>query len=195
MKNNWILTASGVEFSLTDPKPEMVRIGDIAEALSRIPRFTGHGGSYSVAQHCVLAAIHVGGGREELPLYALFHDAEEAYIGDVNNPLKTEMRDIAKANGIPASPFDVVGGRVTSAIKQAVGIDTRELPGRQWPRQIHDIDLRLLATERRDFMPQCSTEWDVLAGVEPLTDRITAWPQQRARDEFLRWARMLGVPT
>jgi len=39
---HWIQTASGVEFDLLEPRPEDVRIEDVAHALSNICRYTGH---------------------------------------------------------------------------------------------------------------------------------------------------------
>ena len=101
-------TASGKPFWVGDPRPEDVRIEDIAAQLSRICRFggalkDGEGGFsygswgqynysvyeiYSVAQHCVLVSRNV---PPEYALEGLLHDAAEAYIGDMIKPIKSQL--------------------------------------------------------------------------------------------------------
>lgn len=82
----YIQTYTGIKFDLVNPKPEMVSPVDIAHALGRLCRFTGHTANhYSVAQHCVEVSLRV---PSELALVGLLHDAAEAYVGDVSSPLK-----------------------------------------------------------------------------------------------------------
>lgn len=82
----WIQTYSGVRFDLLNPQPEMVRITDIAEALSKLNRFTGHTScQYSVAEHSLHMEMLA---PKEHKLWALMHDSAEAYIGDISRPLK-----------------------------------------------------------------------------------------------------------
>jgi len=57
MSDNWIETWTGVAFDLEKPRPEDVRIEDIAHALSRQCRFGGGVREfYSVAQHSVFVS-------------------------------------------------------------------------------------------------------------------------------------------
>jgi hypothetical protein len=82
----WIITYSGLKFYHLNPQPEMVRIEDIAHSLSQLCRWTGHSRyHYSVAQHCVYASLIC---PPELALECLMHDSSEAYLGDMNRPLK-----------------------------------------------------------------------------------------------------------
>lgn len=69
----------------------MVRLTDIANALSNLCRYNGHTPTfYSVAEHSVLVAHRVKelGGDETAYAQALLHDASEAYMGDFVRPVK-----------------------------------------------------------------------------------------------------------
>jgi 5'-deoxynucleotidase YfbR-like HD superfamily hydrolase len=68
---------------------EMIHILDIAHALSRINRYNGHlAGTMSVAEHSVNVSRLMPEGDLLLRMTALFHDAPEAYLGDIIRPLK-----------------------------------------------------------------------------------------------------------
>ena len=95
-----IETMSGRLLNPAAPEPEDICPNDIAWALSRIPRFAGHTTSkipYSVAQHSIHVSVLVEqhGLSTESPVItphtcikALFHDAHEAYFGDIPSPIK-----------------------------------------------------------------------------------------------------------
>lgn len=82
----WIRTYSGARYYPAAPRPEDVRIVDIAHHLSMLCRFTGAVRRfYSVAEHSVLVSRMV---HPDLAFQALMHDATEAYINDIASPLK-----------------------------------------------------------------------------------------------------------
>ncbi len=82
-----ILTLNGAFFDYRAPEQHQFAIDEIAHALANLCRFTGHTRSfYSVAQHSVLVCDLA---PPEHRLEALLHDAHEAYVGDVNSPLKS----------------------------------------------------------------------------------------------------------
>ena len=88
----WISTFSKRRFWLQDPRPEDVYVEDIAHALANICRYGGHVKKfYSVAEHCVLGSRLI---EPDVALFFLFHDAAEAYLGDIISPLKNILRDI-----------------------------------------------------------------------------------------------------
>lgn len=90
----WIQTWSGVALDLLDPKPTDIHAEDIAAALSKINRFTGHTSSpYSVASHSLLVMHYA---RPEHRLQALLHDAAEYAVGDVSTPLKAMVPQFRK---------------------------------------------------------------------------------------------------
>jgi hypothetical protein len=98
---DWMLTASGQQFRPTAPDPALVRVTDIAHALSHLCRYNGHVRSfYSVAEHSVLMARHFI-ARRDYPLarWALLHDGSEAYLGDVIRPLKKALPDYKADRG------------------------------------------------------------------------------------------------
>lgn len=156
-----ILTASGMTLPLIYPSWRLIDDQDIAQALSRIPRFNGHTRQfYSVAQHCVLASQLV---PPEDALAALLHDAPEAYIGDMISPLKVQL---------PA--YRLIEQRIWKAIAKRFGID------HVMPESVKHADLQLLASERRDLLPASPDVWPCLSGIEPLHDPIEPWSSRLA---------------
>lgn len=92
---NSIRTSSGIYFDFVNPTVDMIKIEDIAHALSQQCRFGGHlPVFYSVAQHCYNCSEGVG--YEKYALEALLHDASEAYLLDIPKPLKNLLPDYQK---------------------------------------------------------------------------------------------------
>lgn len=91
-KHRYITTISGVNIGPPGHfKPEHVSLHDITVSLAKMCRYNGHVDRfYSVAEHSVhVARIARAYDDEEAVLPALFHDAHEAYIGDIPSPQKT----------------------------------------------------------------------------------------------------------
>jgi 5'-deoxynucleotidase YfbR-like HD superfamily hydrolase len=181
----WIQTHSGMAFDLLNPLPGMVVLDDIAWALSNLNRFTGHAARpYSVAEHSINVAARVSNDfcdattlftaervREQnsLCLAALLHDAEEAYLGDLSSPFKALLRNYTGHGDVPA--IDQIAGKIKTAIalhfhtdilrpssySKNMVTDTEAMSLRK--RMIKQVDLRMLATERRDLMPK-EPAWD-----------------------------------
>lgn len=87
-----IRTVSGRYVNLVDPDPETFDIGDIAHALSRIPRFGGHlPVPYSVAQHSHHVSMLLLERTRSVQYQGLMHDASEAYLLDIPAPLKAHL--------------------------------------------------------------------------------------------------------
>ena len=164
---SWILTNSRRHLDLSTPDPEAIEIGDIALGLSRECRFSGQTRwFYSVAQHSVLASRIV---PEKFALEALLHDATEAYLRDLPYPLKRLVPEYARIEKV----FDRV-------LRKCFGLPEEMSP------TVHRADRILLATEKRDLMPDDGTPWPILEGIEPLPERIVPWTPERSMGLFLR---------
>lgn len=95
--NCFIITnPSRTRFHLYGDDPNEIKIVDIAQAISKQVRFTGHligDAWYSCAEHCLLTSAIVAelGGSRKDQLAALMHDTPEAYLADIAAPFKREI--------------------------------------------------------------------------------------------------------
>lgn len=97
---SWITTSTGLHLDPLHPDVQLIRLDDIAHALSRICRGGGHvRGFYSVAQHCIACEkeAEARGLSVRVRLACLLHDAAEAYLLDIPRPLKAQMPQYAEA--------------------------------------------------------------------------------------------------
>jgi hypothetical protein len=169
-----ILTATGRYFDFSRPTADMIDIEDIAHALSRQNRFTGHTRDfYSVAQHSVAVSDLV---PPEHALAGLLHDASEAYMADMNSPLKQLVPE-----------YKAIEQRVEGAICARFGLAYPLDPC------VKQADLRMLVTERRDLMPKPRPEfhatdmiaWSWARGIEPVRKRVYPQPSREAYLRFM----------
>lgn len=136
-REDWFITASGLQAFIYDPRRTRITIEDIAHSLSHICRFNGHTrGHYSVAQHSVAVSYLV---PSHLQLDGLLHDAAEAYLGDIISPLKRRLSEYR-------------------AIEEIWEKHIATLFGLQYPTapEVRAADIALLLAERRDLLPSCS---------------------------------------
>jgi len=172
----WIQTATGKHFDLLDPKPELVDARDIVYALSNICRFTGHVyPPYYVAQHCVEVAEIVSARAKP---WGLLHDAAEAYVGDINQPLHVAMNMTIKP----------IERAIAAAIRERFNVPF----DKEIEAEVRAADLRCLATEARDLLPGGPIDgWtDQLV---PLERRLSPALSFIARVDFARFGIQLGL--
>lgn len=97
-RGDFMQTFTARAFWPLDPNPADIEIRDIAHSLAMQCRYAGHCRRfYSVAEHSVLLADWMLGVAPEHALWALLHDASEAYMVDVPRPLKHSMPDYLAA--------------------------------------------------------------------------------------------------
>jgi hypothetical protein len=174
---DWCQVYGGRQFWPFDPRPEDVRVEDVAHALALQCRFGGHCREhYSIAQHSVLVS-HVLAPLG-LALVGLLHDASEAYLVDVPRPIK-------RAPGMEA--YRRVGRDVQAVINRRFGLP----PLAHELSDVHDADEIVLATEARDLMAPPPRAWDLRAN--PLSEQIVPWTWRAAEARFLaRFAELTG---
>lgn len=162
---------SGTKWFITDPSPEDVRIDDIAHALSMICRYGGHCREfYSVAEHSLrMARIADKEHGLDAAMWALLHDAPEAYLGDMVRPLKRTMPE-----------YKAIETLTEGVIIRGLGLKPVCPACRGYVKQLDDV---LLMTERRDLVNHCGHEWTPRA--IPLDDVIIPMGSKDAYQQFL----------
>jgi hypothetical protein len=181
-----ILMGDGSYYDYEDPDSSQMTIEDYAWGLAGKTRFSSQtrarllGGRrclYSVAQHCVLMARHlIADGHGFKHAYAgLMHEGGEVVWGDLPGPAK-----------ILVPEFKAREKRAERASFARWGVEMTD------PALIKRYDLRMLATEKRDLMPQgAADEWanaeDAVGQVinEPFILPITPWPLEESASIFI----------
>lgn len=168
----FILTYTGKKFRHLDPRPEDVCIEDIAHALSRLCRYTGHVDAplYSVAQHSVLVSHNC---NTKDAMWGLLHDATEAYVADMSRPLK-------QAPGMEG--YRLYERKAAHAICDHFGLDREE------PVSVKHADCRMLTTEMHDLIVHAGeSDWlsDRAAEYPRYSFVIQPWSQAKAERRFL----------
>jgi hypothetical protein len=161
---DFMQTYSGRKFWPLDPKADEVHIEDIAHALSMQCRYGGHCERfYSVAEHSVLMARTFA--NRDLALWALLHDAAEAYVADVPRPLKRFLPGYKEAEN-----------KVMAAICDRFGLP------HEMPERVKYADECILADEIRQAMVKMAWHEE---HATPLGVTLQFWDPERACEEFL----------
>lgn len=136
-----ILTQSGQYFDFIEPERYTLNIEDIAHGLAHCCRFVGQCRVfYSVAQHSVYVSHIV---PEPMAMAGLFHDAAEAFLGDVSRPLKRLLPD-----------YRAIEERVERALFVKLGIPY------PLPSEIKRADMQMLRLEQMNLMPRHPDTWE-----------------------------------
>lgn len=166
----FIQTYTGKYFDYEKLSVDAICIEDIAHALSMLCRFGGHTKKfYSVAEHSVHTTQHV---PEKDKLWALLHDATEAYMVDLPSPLKKGL-----------SEYKTLEERILNVIAEKFNLD-----GNCPPPIVKEMDTRLLLTESKKLFKGGikKEEWNFPAGINPLSQKIKCWEPKKAEKKFLK---------
>jgi uncharacterized protein len=164
---DWIQLASGRQFWPLDPRHHEIEIRDIAHALARQCRFTGHVRYfYSVAEHSVHVSYVCDPGDA---LHALLHDGSEAYLVDLPRPLKRlpEFRVYLE-----------IEARLQAMIFECFGLSP------EMPRSVKDADDAQLDTEACALMAPLHPDFKLTGkrgGIHP-----ELWTPEQAESRFLK---------
>lgn len=172
----WIQTLTG-GICITDPDIEDITLDDIAGALSKLCRFGGHTPVfYSVAQHSVLVSEIVKsiGAPKNIILGALFHDAAEAYLGDIMTPVKRLF----------GNEFKSMESIFNSKIDKKFKLDGA-LTSDKMNTIIHDADIIALKTEVRDILNGEKYAWVWPSDCKELEYNIEPLDHKSANNLFI----------
>jgi hypothetical protein len=159
-----IMLHSGAWFDFCAPASSDFTIEDIAHGLSNICRYSGQCRSfYSVAEHSILVSETAVGYEFE----ALLHDAAEAFLGDITRPLKQMLPEYKR-----------IEAEVERAILDRFGVGLL-------PPQVKKADLRVLAAEQKQIMPDGTDGWVRGQKVEPAPIVVRYLPPHEAKRVFL----------
>jgi uncharacterized protein len=159
-----IMLRSGAWFDFCAPASSDFTIEDIAHGLANICRYSGQCSSfYSVAEHSILVSETAIGFEFE----ALLHDAAEAFLGDITRPLKQMLPEYKR-----------IEANVERAILDRFGV-------KSLPSQVKKADLRVLAAEQKQIMPEGTDGWVRGQKVDPAPIVVRHLPPQEAKRVFL----------
>ena len=163
---DWFQTYTGLKFYPMDPKCEEINVIDISHSLGMLCRYNGHSLTfYSVAEHCVHVS-NMFNDNNELALYGLLHDAAEAYTSDIPRPLKPYINNVKD-----------IEQTIEKEIFKKFGL------GPTIPKEIHDVDNRILNDERKQVMKFTYESWNI--DPIPLGIEIFSWSPEVATKKYL----------
>jgi len=157
---------------IEDLKPEMIDIKSIAYGLAKECRFAGQiEGFYSVARHSLAMRQALRGliHRDDL-VYALLHDAAEAYLRDMCKPIKISLPD-----------YNILEDHVMRVIAEKYKLDY------PFPPIIKEYDTRILLDEAKSLFkvtPPWVQEFKD-EGIKPLGVLVEEHPWRQDLHEFL----------
>lgn len=172
----WILTHSRRRFRPLAPRARDVHIGDIAHSLARTQRFGGHIEHCSVAKHSIYVALL---SPPRHARWGLLHDAAEAYLGDLSDPIKQRIPE-----------FQAAEMRVLSVIAERYNL---ALP---IPWSVRRADhMACLAEARRGWEdPHVTDDWAVDALPPPFDPLPDVTPPSFWELRFLEACDMISSP-
>lgn len=139
----WVQTFTGKAFWPLNPNVKDVCIEDIAHALSNICRYNGHTKFlYSVGQHSILMSQTVSKPNK---LWALLHDASEAYVCDIPKPFKHSLMG-----------YKEIERRIMKVIVKKFNL-TPELPD-----EVQEADMRIVLNEKAVLFGPAPSPWRVI---------------------------------
>ena len=173
----WIETYTQKKFDILNFSKDDISLLDIAHSLALQCRYNGHCRKfYSVAEHSCLIADHAFNIHgKQTALYALLHDASEAYVCDLPRPIKPQLKE-----------YYVIEHRIQEAIEEKyIGKIPPEVRA-----CIKNLDQRILLDEKALLMGK-NLDWH-LPG-QPLNVEIKNWDWRKAEMEFLKLFGLLRV--
>jgi hypothetical protein len=162
---------NGRRFSLLDPNPGEIDVQYIAYVTANLPKFSGLGEFYSIAQHGLLVSQILSPMGPEFALWGLFRDATDAYTR-VSRVLRNGFKET----------LEFIERVLLEAVAIRFGLDWPIPPEITWGVNAAQ------AIEDRDLMG-VPFDWPI-PGREP--PKIEPLGPQAAQEAFLDWFEALG---
>ncbi len=156
--------STGTMWDLTNPDPDRIYMKDVC-SLAGVYRYINHARRpVSVLRHLVLCC-HLASPK--VKPYALVHDVEEAFIGDIPTPVKELL--VYYGGPMADRALQIAALTHSAAVWKAFGLmePTPKMHGR-----IRDVDLLALATEKYYCMVHSEVPWH--PSIEKIEPRISA---------------------
>lgn len=145
---------------------------DVANSLAKINRYTGHSSQpLSVARHSIFVSKLLD-MNPRWALYGLVHDVAETVTNDLSWPLKQKLA---------SADYKSIDHAAEVAIMDVLGIP---MPSDYVKARVKEADWVAAATEKRDLLPPCDAEWNML----PFPASVTkAEPTKLWSDDAQAW--------
>lgn len=184
-KGDWIQTFSGGQFWPLDPRPDEIKLIDIAAGLSKECRYAGQClAFYSVAEHSVLMtrdARRRGYPRREQRAVLLHDSSEGVGIRDIPRPIKGEFAN-----------YREIEHRIMCATAARFDFD--------WPLAPHlkELDEAIGLAEEAQIMAPPPEPWRqgdhlTFKADKPLDVRLELWTPDVAFARFMAEAALVGA--
>ena len=180
--NTQLYTFDGGTITPFNPVPSEINFDDIARGLAYRCRWGGQVRQfYSVAEHSIQVADQC---TDEFKLWALLHDAAEAYLGDIPEPIKNKVwfHVPAQDGVIVRRPYLDVEIQIRNLILAAAGCVVVNTPD-----MVHDADMIIRRWEHRELVCPHTRDQSIYLPMQP-DDAMGAWLQHfdrlRAAEHF-----------
>lgn len=180
VENLFTMAYSGKKYYPGRPFVSEFSVPDIAHALAQTNRYGGAAKfPFSVAQHSALMAekMYAATKSGRLALDCLFHDASEAYLGDMPKPIKHMLRD-----------YQELEDNTDRAIRHWLNKNKVYVPFEQ-TKECKEYDIRMFLTEwpiLKDH--EDAGQW--YPNHEPFDDvAIEPWTWEEAKTAFMNMAK------
>lgn len=166
-------------FDIFEPDMDVVTITGIAHALANQCRFNGQCTHfYSVAQHSlhVSKILETRTASKKFGLIGLLHDASEAYLADIPNPIKVSGLFDEYLN---------IEERIQSKIYAKFGIPA--LLSAHESELLREADIMALATERKFLMqPPVMDIWKKIGDPDHTVYQLPTVPPVLSERDFVK---------
>lgn len=154
----------GSFLNFSDPDPTVITPDDVAHGLAHVCRYTGHCSRfYSVAEHALLVAWRLmkQGYGWDVCWAGLHHDDAEAFVGDVNRPLKDLLPE-----------YRTIERRIWETVNEALDL---RIDGRH-DEIVKEADNWALSAEAYYLLPSKGAAWFTAGLYDPDRDEFPTDP-------------------